>query len=126
MKHLIGTLLVTSAILGAVIATFVGWRYGARGPQQIIDPRWRFVLRTTALVLVTLSIIVFAAYGTRNALFLGDRNGDWTTLVFIRTGNYLSLAGVLVSLVGKGRGRWPAFLGACLMLFIWFSEGMSL
>lgn len=84
------------------------------------------MLRTTALVLVTLSVFVFAAYGTCNALFKGDPNGDWTSLIFIRTGNYLSLAGVFTGLAGKGRGRWLAFLGACLMLFIWFSEGMSL
>jgi hypothetical protein len=126
MKHLIATLLVSSVIIGAVIAAFLGWRCSIRGRQEFAGPRWRSILRTVALVLVTLSVLVFAAYGTRNALFRGDPNGDWTTLIFIRTGNYLSLAGVFAGLAGKGNGRWPAFVGACLMLFIWFSEGMSL
>jgi hypothetical protein len=126
MKHLMATLLVSSAILGTVIATLLGWRYSVKGEQDSIEPRWRSILRTTALALVTLSVLVLASYGTRNALFKGDPNGDWTTLIFIRTGNYLSLAGVFASLAGKGKGRWHAFVGACLMLLIWFSEGMSL
>jgi hypothetical protein len=46
--------------------------------------------------------------------------------MFIRTGNYLSLFGTIGSLVGIGKGRWATFLGGCLMLFLWFSEGMSL
>jgi hypothetical protein len=77
-------------------------------------------------VFLTLSVLLIAAYGTRNAFFKGDPNGDWTTLIFIRTGNYLSLAGAFASLAGKGKARWSAFAGACLMEFIWFSQGMSL
>jgi len=126
MKHLIATLLVLSIILGAMISTFLGWRYRAGSRLESVGPRWRSVLTTVALVLVTFSVLVFAVYGTRNALFKVDPNGEWTTLVFIRTGNYLSLAGILASLAGKGKGRWLALVAACLMLFIWFSEGMSL
>jgi hypothetical protein len=126
MKHLIATLLISTIVLGAVIATLLGWRYSVRGRPEFAGPRWRSVLGTTAVVLVTLSVLGFAAYLTRNAIFKVDPNGDWTTLIFIRTGNYLSLAGAFASLAGKGKERWPVFVGACLMLFIWFSQGMSL
>lgn len=126
MKHLIFALVVVLIILGAVTATLLGWRYSARIRDGSTESRWRYALTFVALVLLTLSVLLFAAYGTRNALFKGDPNGDWTTLIFIRTGNYLSLAGVCSGLAGKGKGRWPALIGACLMLFIWFSQGMSL
>jgi hypothetical protein len=126
MKHLITTLVTSSIILGAAIASFLGWKYSVRGRREATGPHWRSMLATTALVLVTCSVLAFAAYGTRNALFKGDPNGDWTTLIFIRIGNYLSLAGALASLAGKGKARWAIFVGACLMEFIWFAEGMSL
>jgi len=126
MKHVIATILIGLIILGAAIATLFGWRYRVSSRQEFIGSRWRQVLGTASLVLVTFSVLTFAAYGTRNALFKGDPNGDWTTLIFIRTGNYLSLAGAFASLAGKGKARWFAFAGACLMEFIWFSQGMGL
>jgi multisubunit Na+/H+ antiporter MnhB subunit len=125
MNHLTSALVVVVIIIGAVVATLLGWRY-ARIRDDSAEPRWRSLVTFVGLVLLTLSVLLFAAYGTRNVLFKGDRNGDWTTLIFIRIGNYLSLAGVCSGLAGKGKGRWPALIGACLMLFIWFSLGMSL
>jgi hypothetical protein len=124
MNRLNATLFFGSIVIGAVAATFLGWRYRARVKRDPKVPPWRSVFALVALVLVTLSVLFFATFVTRNALVRG--NVDWTTLIFIRAGNYLSLAGVLASLTGKGKTRWPAFVAACLMLFIWFSEGMSL
>lgn len=126
MNHLMSGLIVVLVILVAVTAMLVGWRYAARISADSTQPRWRTVVTFVGLALLTLSVLIFAAYGTRNALFNGDRNGDWTTLMFIRTGNYVSLAGIFSSLAGKGKARWLGFIGACLMLFIWFSLGMSL
>src|SRR5271168_2148814 len=121
MNHLISALVVVLIILGAVTATLVGWRRDLRIRDDSVEPRWRSRVTFVALVLLTLSVLLFAAYGTRNALFKGDPNGNWTTLILIRTGNYLSLGGVCSSLAGNGKGRWPALIGACLMEFIWFS-----
>jgi hypothetical protein len=124
MNRLNATLFFGSIVIGAVAATFLGWRYRARVKRDPKVRPWRSVFALVALVLVTLSVLFFATFVTRNALVRG--NVDWTTLIFIRAGNSLSLAGVLASLTGKGKTRWPAFIAACLMLFIWFSEGMSL
>jgi hypothetical protein len=126
MNHLMSALIAVLIILGAMIAMAAGWRYAARISADSTQPRWRTVVTFVGLALLTLSVLLFAAYGTRNALFTGDRNGDWTTLMFIRTGNYVSLAGICASLAGKGKARWLSFIGACLMQFIWFSLGMSL
>jgi hypothetical protein len=59
----------------------------ARISHDSTEPRWKFVTTLVALLLLALSVLLFAAYGTRNAFFKGDPNGDWTTLIFIRTGN---------------------------------------
>jgi cytochrome bd-type quinol oxidase subunit 2 len=126
MNRLTATLFFESIVIGAVAATLLGWRYRARVKRDPAEPRWRSASALVALVLVTLSVIFLATFVTYNALVRGNGNGDWMTLILIRVGNYLSLAGVLASLTGKGKTRWPAFVAACLMLFIWFSEGMSL
>lgn len=126
MNRLLETLVFAIVSLGAVIGTFFGWIYGPRFRRDLKEPRWRTVGAFIGLVLVTLSVMLFATYLTRNAVIGGDANGSRSTLIFIRTGNYLSLAGVIASLTGKGKARWPAFVSGCLMLFIWLSEGMSL
>jgi hypothetical protein len=126
MNRLTATLFFSSIILGAVAAIFLGWRYRARAKRDPAEPRWRSASALVALVLVTLSVIFLATFVAYNALVRGSGNGDETTLIFIRAGNYISLGAALASLTGKGKTRWPAFVAACLMLFIWFSEGMSL
>jgi hypothetical protein len=126
MSHLSATLVVVFVILGAVAATLVGWRHRFRTPQDSTKASWRSAVATAGLVLLSFSVLWFAAYGARNALIGGDGNGSMTTLTFIRTGNYLSLFGVISSLAGKGKDRWPALVGSCFMLFLWFAEGMSL
>jgi hypothetical protein len=119
-------MIVVFVVLGAVTATFLGWRYCTRIRHESTDPRWRSIATVLSLVLVTLSVLLFAAYVTRNAAIGGEGNGSWTGLIFIRTGNYLSLVGAIASLTGKGKARCLALIGGCLMLFLWFSEGMSL
>jgi hypothetical protein len=126
MNRLMAALVVASTIVGAIVATFYGWRSAARIWQRPKERRWRFTLYVVALAAVTLSLFFFVTYATWSALIGGDRHGGPTTLLFIRAGNYLSLFGALVSLGGEGKTRWAAFLRGCLMLFLWFSEGMSL
>jgi hypothetical protein len=126
MKHLIITLLVLLVVLGAGAAVFLGWRRILGTRHDWRASRWRSICSAIGLALVSLSVLLFFAYGVRNASIGGDGNGNWTTLYFIRSGNYLSLTGAVISLVGNGRVRWLTFLGGCLMLFMWSSAGMSL
>jgi len=79
-----------------------------------------------ALILVSLSVLLFVAYGTHNASIGGDRNGSALSLLIIRTGNSLSLLGVLACLGGQGRARWSILISGSFMLFLWFGQGMSL
>ena len=123
MQHLIATFVALSLIIGAVAAVLIAWRFQRRNTN---DPKWRVTTSTIALVLVTLSVLLFLTYRTYNTVIGGEGSGNWTTLPSIRTGNYLSLLGLIVSLTATRKMRWPLLAGSFLMEFIWFSQGMSL
>jgi len=108
---------------GAVSAVLIAWNFQRHGSNE---PKWRVTTSTAALLLVTPSVFLFLSYRTYNAAIGGEGNGNWTTLPSIRTGNYLSLLGLLASLTATRRMRWPLLAASCLMELIWFSQGMSL
>jgi hypothetical protein len=120
------TLVVIFAIVLVVFLVYQGWRTWAHSGRVDEKLTWRTSFLLAALILVSLSFLLFVAYAAHNVIIGGDRNGSATTILWIKTGNTLSfLAGVL-SLAGKGRGRWLALAGGCLMLLLWFAQGMSL
>lgn len=73
-----------------------------------------------------MTTLLFIGYAGHNAAVGGDRGGNSISLLCIRSGNYLSLGAILLSLGGKGRGRWLAFAGGCFIFVLWFAQGMSL
>jgi hypothetical protein len=123
MQHTIASFLALSLIVGAAAAVLIAWRFRRRHTNE---PKWRVTTSTVALVLVTLSLLLFVTYRTYNAAVGGEGNGNWTTMPSIRTGNYLSLLGLLASLAATRKIRWPLLAASFLMEFIWFSQGMSL
>jgi hypothetical protein len=123
MQHTIAIFIGLSLILGAVTAVLIAWRFKKHNAGE---PKWRVTTSTIALLLVTVSVFLFLAYGTYNAVIGGEGNGNRTTLSLIRTGNYVSLLGLLASLTATRKMRWPLLAAASLMEFIWFSQGMSL
>ena len=123
MQHTIATLAALSLIIGSVAAVLIAWRFQKHDTNE---PKWRMTTSTIALLLVTLSLFLFLTYRTYNAVIGGEGNGNWTTLPSIRTGNYISLLGLLASLTATRKMRWPLLAASCLMEFIWFSQGMSL
>jgi hypothetical protein len=123
MQHTLATFVALSLIIGAVTSVLIAWRFQRRHTNE---PKWRVTTSTIALLLVTLSVLLFLTYRTYNAVIGGEGNGNWTTLPSIRTGNYLSLLGVLASLTATKKMRWPLLAASFLMEFIWFSQGVSL
>ena len=123
MQHTIATFVALSLIIGAISAVLIAWKFQRR---ESSEPKWRGTTSTIALLLVTLSVLLFLTYRTYNAAIGGEGNGNWTTLPSIRTGNYLSLLGLLASLTATRRMRWPLLAASCLMEFIWFSQGVTL
>ena len=101
----------------------IAWRFQRRDTNE---SKWRVATSRIALIVVTLSVLLFLTYRVYNAVIGGEGNGNWTTLPSIRTGNYLSLLGLLASLAATKKMRWPLLAASALMLFLWFSQGMSL
>jgi hypothetical protein len=44
---------------------------------------------------------------------------------FYRWGGLTSLAGLLTSVLGKGKLRWPSCGVSALMIFLWFAAAMG-
>jgi hypothetical protein len=112
--------------LGAGVLSYLGWSAWARSRLEAKESDWRDRLTLAALISVSVATLLFVGYAAHNAAVGGDRNGNAISLLCIRSGNYLSVAAILLSLVGKGRGRWLALAGGCFMLFLWLGQGMSL
>lgn len=123
MQHTIATFAALSLIVGAVAAVLIAWRFQRRDTN---DAKWRVATSRVALLLVTLSVLLFLTYRTYNAVIGGEGNGNWTTLPSIRTGNYVSLLALIASLTATRKMRWPLLAASFLMEFIWFGQGMSL
>ena len=123
MQHTIATFIALFLIVGAVAAVLIAWRFQQR---ETNDAKWRVATSRVALIMVTLSVLLFFMYRTYNAAIGGEGNGNWTTLPSIRLGNYVSLLGLIASFAATKKVRWPLLAASVLMEFIWFSQGMSL
>jgi hypothetical protein len=124
--HILVNLFVVAIVLGAGLLAYIGWVDWIERWRDTREGGWRSILMLCAIVSVAITALLFAAYAARNIAIHGDQGGDRITLACIRTGNYMSLAGILLSLGGRGRGRVTTLAGGCLMLFIWLSQGIGL
>ena len=116
---------ITLIVLAAGALAYLGWRdWVAKRAQS--QPRWRNILTLAALVLLSTTTLLFVGYAGHNAAIGGDRGGNAISLLCIRSGNYLSLGAILLSLGGRGRGRWLILIGGCCIFVLWFAQGMSL
>jgi|SRR6516164_9381809 hypothetical protein len=110
--------LIVLIVLSAGVLAYLGWRHWAISRSQAGQPRWRNTLTLAALVFLSAAILLFIGYAGHNAMVGGDRNGSALTLLCIRSGNYSSAGAILLSLGGKGPGRWLAFAGGCFILLL--------
>jgi hypothetical protein len=125
MRHYL-TYVIFLIVIGVGVLTYLGWKDWAQHRLEAGGQGWRNVVTLIALLSVSLVALLFVAYTAHNVAVGGDRNGNATTLLCIRSGNYLSLASVVLGLMGKGRGRWSALFGGCFFLLFWLAQGMSL
>jgi len=120
------SILLVFVVMAVGILAYLGWRGWARRRLSLARHGWRNGATLAALISVSVAAILFVAYAIHNIAVGGDGNGNATTLLCIRTGNYLSVAAMLLSLAGTGRERWLTFIGGCFTLFLWVGQGMSL
>jgi hypothetical protein len=125
MTHYL-TYVIVLIVVGSGILAYLGWRDWAIRRITHSERGWRSILTFAALVFLSLAGLLFVGYAAHNVAVGGDRNGNATTLLCIRAGNYLSVGAVFLSLGAKGRGRWAALLGGCFFLLLWLAQGISL
>jgi hypothetical protein len=125
MKHYL-TYIIALIVIGVGILTYLGWKDWARRHFDVSERGWRRAVTFAALVFLSLAGLLFVGYAAHNVAVGGDRNGNATTLLCIRAGNYLSVGTVILSLGANGKGRWSALFGGCFFLLVWLAQGMSL
>ena len=120
------TMAVTLVVILVGLLSFYGWKHWVARRGVPRERSWRSAFNAIGLALVSLSVLLFVAYAVHNIAVGGDRNLNAATVPWIKTGNSLSFLGALISLSGKGKGRWPSVVAGCLMLVLWIAEGISL
>jgi heme/copper-type cytochrome/quinol oxidase subunit 2 len=131
LKANLVTILITVVVPVIIVGLcFVAWRRWKerrdRGGEEPVRSKWREGSTVISIALVLISALMFAGYAGHNAMIGGDQGGNSTTLLLIKTGNSLSFLGIVLGLIGKGRGRFASTIAGCCTLFLWFWQGMSL
>jgi hypothetical protein len=120
------TYIILFGVIGIGIFTYLGWKDWARSGLDERERGWRRGVTFAALALLSLVGLLFVGCAAYNVAVGADHNGNSTGLLCIRTGNYLSIVTVILSLGAKGKGRWASLLGGCVFLLFWLARGMSL
>jgi hypothetical protein len=124
MTLFVSYVVVLIVAVGAALTLF-GWKWWLKQSADLSAQGWRTKATFVALVCASASALLLVGYLVHNIAIGGDRSRSASTLLCIRSGNYLCVAAILFSLFGRGQARWAAMLGACFIMFIWLSEGMS-
>jgi|SRR5579864_5604047 len=110
--------------LPTLILAWTLWRWSRSAPR-IVEPAWRSYVAFTAIALAGASSLLWLVSIIWARVIGGFPYYDSTLLTFYRWGGLTSLAGLLVSFVGKGKLRWPACGLSALMSLLWFMAAMG-
>jgi hypothetical protein len=100
------------------------WRW-ARSTPRIGAPAWRSYVALAAITFVGLSALLWVTSILWARAIGGFPYYDPVLLRFFRWGSSTSLAGLLASVIGKGKLRWPSCGLSVLMSFLWFAAAMG-
>jgi hypothetical protein len=100
------------------------WRW-TRSTPRIDTPAWRSYVAFVATAFVGLSALLWVISILWARAIGGFPYYDPVLLRFYRWGGLTSLAGLLTSVMGKGKLRWPSCGLSVLMTFLWFAEAMG-
>jgi heme/copper-type cytochrome/quinol oxidase subunit 2 len=125
------TILITVVVPVIIVGLcFIAWRRwkerGDCGAEETQRSKWREGSTVISIALVLISALMFAGYAVHNAMIGGDQGGSSTTLLLIKTGNALSFLGIVLGLIGKGRGRFASAIAGCCILLLWLWQGIGL
>jgi hypothetical protein len=108
-----------------LLVLFWAVRRWARSTPKISRPAWRSYVAFAATTLVTLSALLWVTSLLWARVIGGFPFYDPVLLRFYRWGFLTSLAGLLTSIAGKGKLRWPSCGLSALMTFLWFAAALG-
>ena len=122
MTHFILQCLMFVVWLAVAPAVFI-WtlRHWVKSSPKVMEPSWRSYTAIAAITLVGFSILLWIGAQIWAWVIGGFPFYDPVLLSFYRWGALTSLAGLLASLGGNGKLRWPSFGLSILMMFSWLA-----
>jgi hypothetical protein len=106
-------------LLPVLILFWALWRW-ARSTPRIGTPEWRSYVSFAATSFVGLSALLWVTSLIWARVIGGFPFYDPILMRFYRWGFLTSLAGLLTSMLGKGKLRWPSCGLSVLMTLLWF------
>jgi hypothetical protein len=125
MSHLFGLLraiLINLAPPAILIWAVQRWWHTS---PKISEPAWRSYFAFAAISLAGISSLLWLISEIWAVVIGGFPYYDPVLLRFYRWGGWTGLAGLLASLAGKGKLRWPAFGLSFLMEVFWASAAIG-
>lgn len=95
----------------------LAWRAWMKKDQRPSATRRR--LFTVAIVVTSIAFAIYISFSIHSSRTPGAIGNTPTFLVWIRAGFWTSIAGFLLSLFGRGRGRAWTVVSAGLMTILW-------
>jgi hypothetical protein len=111
-------------VLPMVIILWAIFRWSDSSPR-ISKPRWRYYLAVAAAALAGASTALWLISIVWARVIGGFGFYDPVLLRFYRWGALTAMGGLLVSLAGKGKLRWPTCGVSVLMTLLWFAAAMG-
>jgi len=100
------------------------WRW-ARSTPRIGPPAWRSYMAIVATTFVALSALLWVTSILWARAIGGFPYYDSALLRIFSWGGLTSLAGLLTSVLGKGKLKWPSCGLSALMIILWFAAAMG-
>lgn len=114
--------LITVVLL---VIFFSALRRWLRSSPRIAIPTWRGYSAISAFSLAGISLIMWVVLFAWAQAIGGFGFYNPVVLRFYRWGFLTGAAGLLISLIGKGKLRWPACGLSALMAFLWLAAATS-
>jgi hypothetical protein len=102
--------------LGSLV---LAWRQSLQHDGRFLS-RFRRSLSVLGLGLTSVGLLIFLAFSVQTARIQGWFNDQDAMLIWIRAGGWISLAGIILTIFGRGKSRIWGTVSGILVAGVWF------